>query len=81
MKNGANAAGIASVGVAVVALVIGLAGLALGHAVEGAFCAGAAVLIGAAGLVWLRHTHRQVRDAELQWHDTHSSAPAPPPTS
>jgi Flp pilus assembly protein TadB len=81
MKNGANAVGIISVAFGVIALTVGLAAFATGHVVTGTVSVVVAIVVGAAGLAWLRHTHRQVRDAELRWHNTRSDAPAPPPSS
>lgn len=81
MKNGANAPGIAGVAFGVIALILGLSALATGHIATGATSVGIALVVGAAGLIWLQRAHRKVRDAELEWHDEHSDLPAPPPTS
>ncbi|OBK30572.1 hypothetical protein A5634_15925 [Mycobacterium asiaticum] len=81
MKNGSNAFGILGVAAGVIALVFGLASFATGHVAAGAVGVVIGVLAGAAGLVWLRHTHQQVRAAELRWHETYSDRPAPPPSS
>lgn len=81
MKNGTNAPGIVGVALGVAALIIGLAALAIGSVAAGAICSVVGVMIGAAGLAWLRRAHRQVRVAELRWHDAHSEEPVPPPTS
>ncbi|BDB41813.1 hypothetical protein Mkiyose1665_26750 [Mycobacterium kiyosense] len=81
IKNGANGPGIAGVAIGVIALVIGLAAFATGHVAPGAASVALALVAGAAGLIWLRHTHRKVRAAELRWHQAHSDRPAPPPAS
>ncbi|WP_235192455.1 hypothetical protein [Mycobacterium asiaticum] len=81
MKNGTNAPGIVGVALGVAALIIGLAALANGSFAAGTVCALVGLVIGGAGLAWLRRAHRQVRAAELRWHDTHSDEPVPPPTS
>ena len=81
MKNGRNAVGIAGVAFGVIALVIGLAALAAGHTTAGLVGIVVAVVVGAAGLIWLRRAHQKVREAELQWHNARSDEPAPPPTS
>ncbi|OBK19330.1 hypothetical protein [Mycobacterium asiaticum] len=81
MKNGTNAPGIVAIAIAVAVMVIGLAALANGSVLAGTGCLVSGVLIGAAGLTWLRRAHRQVRAAELHWHSAHSDAPAPPPSS
>lgn len=81
MNKGANAVGIAGVGVGVVALVIGLFALATGQATSGWVALIVAVAAIAAGLAWLNRTHRRVRAAELEWHAAHADEPAPPPSS
>lgn len=81
MKNGANAPGIIAVAAGVIALVVGLAAFATHHTSVGVAAVLVALAVGAAGLVWLRHTHQQVRAAELQWHHAHSDDAAPPPAS
>ncbi len=81
LKNGSNAPGLAGVAGGVVALVVGLFALATGHAVAGLVAVILAAVAAAAGTAWLIHTHRQVRDAELQWHAIYSDTPAPPPSS
>jgi hypothetical protein len=73
---GAHTPGVAGVAVAVVALVIGLCAFATGHT-----AVIVAAVLGAVATVWLLHTHRQVREAELRWHAENSDAPAPPPAS
>ncbi|KAA1251733.1 hypothetical protein F0Q45_02970 [Mycobacterium simiae] len=81
LNKGANAPGMAGVAVAVVALVIGLFALATDQTTAGWIAVIVAVAAGTAGLAWLNHTHRRVRDAELEWHSEHSGKPAPPPSS
>jgi hypothetical protein len=81
LKYGANIPGVAGVAVAVVALVVGLIGLATGQAGVGAVALIVAIVTGIAGAVWLVHTHRRVRAAELRWEAAHSGSVAPPPTS
>jgi hypothetical protein len=81
MKNSSNAPGLVGVAGGVVALVMGLFALATGHAVPGLVAVILAAVTAAAGMAWLLHTHRQVRDTELQWHEAYSEEPAPPPSS
>lgn len=81
MKNGANAPGIIAVAMGVIALVVALAAFATRHASVGGVAVVIALVIGIGGLAWLRYTHRQVRAAELQWHQAHSDEAAPPPAS
>jgi protein-S-isoprenylcysteine O-methyltransferase Ste14 len=80
-KNGANAPGLIAVALGVVALVAGLFGVAAGHSTIGILALALAAIAGVAGLAWLAYTHRQVRKAELVWHQTHSNEPASPPAS
>jgi uncharacterized membrane protein len=81
MKDGANLPGIAAVAVAVVALVVGLIGLATEQAGVGAVSLIVAIVTGIAGALWLVHAHRKVRAAELRWEAARSGGNAPPPTS
>ncbi|MCV7198086.1 hypothetical protein [Mycobacterium angelicum] len=78
--DGANAGGVASVVVGVIALIVGLFALATREVVVGVVAVIVAVAAVGAGLFWLRHTHRRVRKAELRWHEAHSDE-APPPSS
>jgi NADH:ubiquinone oxidoreductase subunit K len=64
-----------------VALAVGLSALATGHAAAGLVAVILAAAAAAIGVAWLIHTHRRVRDAELQWYAIHSDNPAPPPSS
>ncbi|MEB4207516.1 hypothetical protein [Mycobacterium sp. 94-17] len=81
LKNGANIPGLVGVGVAVIALTVGLFAVAVGHLVAGAIALSVAVVLGALSAAWLLRAHRRVRDDELRWHAAHSDQPAPPPTS
>jgi hypothetical protein len=81
LKDGANAPGLIGVSVGVVALVVGLSALPTGHAAAGLVAVILAAVAAAIGVAWLIHTHRRVRDAELQWYAIHSDNPAPPPSS
>jgi uncharacterized membrane protein HdeD (DUF308 family) len=81
LKDGSNAPGLAGVAVGVVALIMGLFALASGHENEGLVAVILAALAAMAGVVWLIHTHRRVRDAELQRAASHSDEPIPPPSS
>lgn len=78
---GANAPGLAGAGVAVLALIVGLLALATRHLSAGLTAVILAVVLGVASAVWLRRTHRRVRDAELAWHTENADRPAPPPSS
>lgn len=78
---GPHTPGVAGVGVAVVALVIGLCAFATGHAAGGATAVIVAAVLGVLATAWLLRTHRKVRAAELRWHSEHSNEPAPPPAS
>lgn len=81
VTHGANAPGLAGAAVAVVALIVGLFALATGHLSAGLTAVILAAVLGTASAVWLRRTHRKVRDAELAWHAAKSDEPAPPPSS
>jgi hypothetical protein len=67
--------------VAAAALVIGLCAFATGPVSAGSIAVIVAAVLGAATTLWLLHTHRQVREAELRWHAESSNEPAPPATS
>ncbi|OBH92898.1 hypothetical protein [Mycobacterium scrofulaceum] len=81
VTNGANAPGLAGSAVAVLALIVGLFALATGHLSVGVTAVVLAAVLGAASAMWLAHTHRKVREAELAWHAANSDEPAPPPSS
>jgi len=81
MKNGTNSPGLVLVAIGVVALVVGLYGLAVGSAI-GAFSGiGLAVILASAGLSWVLLAHREVRKSERCWHAAHPNEPFPPPAS
>ena len=80
-KNGANAPGLISGAVAVVALVAGLFAFAAGHVTVGAAGVVIAVILGVVAGVWLFVSHRKVRAAERDWLAEHPEAPAQPPSS
>ena len=71
-KDGTNAPGLAGIAVGVVALVVGLSALATGHPAVGFVAVILALVAAAISVAWLIHTHRGVRDAELQWYAIHS---------
>ena len=81
MKNGANAPGLVAVALGVVAMVLGLAAFANGHTTSGLVGIAVAVVVGAAGGIWLYTAHRKVRMHEINWAKQHPNADAPPPTS
>lgn len=81
LKHGANMTGIGAVAVGVVALIVGLFGVATGQPGVGAVALIVAIVSGVAGAAWLVRTHRKVREAELHWQAAHSDRPAPPPSS
>ncbi|OBI62181.1 MnhB domain-containing protein [Mycobacterium sp. E796] len=81
LTHAANAPGLASTALAVVALVIGLYAFATGHLLVGSVVVLLAAVSGAAGVAWLLQTHRKVRAAEVRWQAMNSDEPAPPPSS
>lgn len=76
-----NAPGVYGAILAVAALVIGLFAFATGHAIAGSTAVIVAIVLAVSSALWLRHTHRKVRESELRWHSEHSDEPAPPATS
>ncbi|OBF17550.1 protein UsfY [Mycobacterium sp. ACS4331] len=80
-KNGANAPGLISGAIAVVALVAGLFAFAAGHATVGSVCVAIAAILGVGAGVWLFLSHRRVRAAERDWLAEHPEVPAQPPSS
>ena len=81
MTHGPESLGVVGAAIGVAALVIGLFAVATGHLVAASTAVIVAALLGAVSAAWLVHTHRKVRDAELQWHAANSDEPAPPPSS
>jgi protein-S-isoprenylcysteine O-methyltransferase Ste14 len=81
MKKTANAPGLIAVAVGVVAFVVALFAIATGHHAVGVVAIVAAVVLAAAGLLWLNRTHRRVLEAEAQFLAEHPEVPAEPPTS
>jgi hypothetical protein len=76
IKNAANTPGLAGVAVAVVALIVGLFALAIGHVVVGCVAVILAAVCAAAGAGWLVFAHHRVNRAELrQWEAKRSDAP------
>lgn len=81
MKNGTNSPGLVLVAVGVVALVVGLYGLAVGSVVGGLAGIGIAVVLVSGGLSWVLLAHREARRDERRWHAVHPDQPLPPPAS
>jgi hypothetical protein len=81
LKNTANVPGLVAAAIAVAALTFGLYELASGDIGTAAVAVILAVVVAAAGLGWLVHAHRRVREAELQLVAMGSNAPAPLPSS
>lgn len=81
VNNGANVPGLLIGAVAVVALAVGVYGLADGSAAVGVAALILAALSGVFSALWLLRTHRGVRETELRRHAARSDEPPPPPTS
>lgn len=81
MKNGTNSPGLVLVAIGVVALVVGLYGLAVGSTVGALSGIGLAVMLGSAGLTWVLLAHREVRKDERRWHAAHPEQSLQPPAS
>jgi len=81
MKDGHNAPGLVATALGLVALVVGLFALAAGYTVAGVVAVAIALVLGVVGMAWVLRAHNRVRAAEVEWHEEHSSRPAPPPTS
>ncbi|MGW0159284.1 hypothetical protein ACWDUN_08155 [Mycobacterium sp. NPDC003323] len=81
MKAGKNAPGIVSVGLGVLAMVIGLFSFANGSTATGIVAVILALLLIGGGLTWLNRTHRKVKEREQDWHREHPEVPYEPPTS
>ncbi|WP_304114112.1 DUF308 domain-containing protein [Mycolicibacterium bacteremicum] len=81
MKAGKNAPGIVSVGLGVLALVIGLFSFANGTRTAGVVAVILAVVLIAGGLFWLNRFHRKVKEQQVEWHRDHPEVPYEPPTS
>jgi protein-S-isoprenylcysteine O-methyltransferase Ste14 len=81
MANGANAPGLVLVALGIVALVVGLFGLATRQADVGLVAVILAVVTAAVGGVWISVAHRRVRKAESNWAAEHSDHAHTPPNS
>ena len=81
LKNTAAMPGLISVGLAVVALVIGVFCFAAGEPGTGVISVAAAVLLASAGFGWLARERRRVRRVEAQYLRDHPEADAETPSS
>lgn len=81
MKNGYNAPGLILVAVGVLATVVAMATFASGESGAGTVSTITAIVVLAAGGLWLMIAHRQVRQRELHWAADHPEADVQPPAS
>lgn len=81
IKDANNYPAMILVGIAVLALVMGVYGLAVGATAPGLSAIIVAALTGTVGFSWFAAAHRRVRVDEEQWHADHPSVPYQPPAS